>query len=109
MGSARTPCGPCTRMVASNAAMATRMAVGIGALGGAVCEQLRIATADAGVIRLWAPLHDIGKIGIPESTLRRPGPLSAEEAPVMQRPPPIGARILEPVPHFAALVPLVRA
>jgi putative nucleotidyltransferase with HDIG domain len=84
-------------------------AIEIADLAGAVCEQLRIAPADARLIRLGALLHDIGKIGIPESILRKPGPLSPEEATVMQRHPQIGARILEPVPHFAALVPLVRA
>ncbi len=84
-------------------------AIEIADLAGAVCEQLRIAPGDARLIRLGALLHDIGKIGIPESILRKPGPLSAEEATVMQRHPQIGARILEPVPHFAELVPLVRA
>ena len=84
-------------------------AIEIAELAGAVCEQLRIAPADARLIRLGALLHDIGKIGIPESILRKPGPLTTDEASVMQRHPQIGARILEPVPHFAELVPLVRA
>ncbi len=84
-------------------------AIEIADLAGAVCEQLRIAPADARLIRLGALLHDIGKIGIPESILRKPGPLTPDEATVMQRHPQIGARILEPVPHFAELVPLVRA
>ena len=84
-------------------------AIEIADLAGAVCEQLRIGPADARLIRLGALLHDIGKIGIPESILRKPGPLTPDEATVMQRHPQIGARILEPVPHFAELVPLVRA
>jgi HD-GYP domain-containing protein (c-di-GMP phosphodiesterase class II) len=61
------------------------------------------------VIRLAALLHDIGKIGIPETILRKPGSLTGEEMLVMQRHPDIGARILEPVPYFANLVPLVRS
>jgi putative nucleotidyltransferase with HDIG domain len=84
-------------------------AIEIAELAGAVCEQLGIAPADARLIRLGALLHDIGKIGIPESILRKPGPLTSNESEVMQRHPQIGARILEPVPHFAELVPLVRA
>jgi putative nucleotidyltransferase with HDIG domain len=84
-------------------------AIEIADLAGAVCEQLRIGPGDARLIRLGALLHDIGKIGIPESILRKPGPLTPDEATVMQRHPQIGARILEPVPHFAELVPLVRA
>jgi putative nucleotidyltransferase with HDIG domain len=84
-------------------------AIEIAELAGAVCDELRIAPADARLIRLGALLHDIGKIGIPESILRKPGPLTDDESSVMQRHPQIGARILEPVPHFAQLVPLVRA
>jgi putative nucleotidyltransferase with HDIG domain len=84
-------------------------AIEIAELAGAVCDELHIAPADARLIRLGALLHDIGKIGIPESILRKPGPLTDDESTVMQRHPQIGARILEPVPHFAQLVPLVRA
>ena len=76
---------------------------------GAVCERLDIPPADARLMRLGALLHDIGKIGIPELILRKPGPLTARESTVMRRHPQIGARILKPVPHFAELVPLVRA
>ncbi|MFP4372298.1 MAG: HD-GYP domain-containing protein, partial [Halanaerobium sp.] len=39
-------------------------------------------------------LHDIGKIGIPDSILQKPGRLNAEEYEVMQNHPEIGARIL---------------
>jgi HD-GYP domain-containing protein (c-di-GMP phosphodiesterase class II) len=61
------------------------------------------------MIRLGALLHDIGKIGIPEETLHKPSELSEEEMRLMQEHPEIGARILEPVPYFADLVPLVRS
>jgi len=81
----------------------------IAELAGRVCDQLDLAPADVRVIRLAALLHDIGKIGIPESILRKPGSLTGEEMMVMQRHPDIGARILEPVPYFADLVPLVRS
>ena len=81
----------------------------IAELAGAVCERLGIPAVEARIIRLGALLHDIGKIGIPEAILRKPGPLSAEEMARMQEHPDIGARILEPVPYFADLVPLVRS
>jgi putative nucleotidyltransferase with HDIG domain len=81
----------------------------IAELAGAVCERLGIPAGEARIIRLGALLHDIGKIGIPEAILRKPGPLSAEEMARMQEHPDIGARILEPVPYFADLVPLVRS
>jgi putative two-component system response regulator len=46
------------------------------------------------LIRRAAPLHDVGKIGIPDSILRKPGPLTGEEWEVMKGHASIGARIL---------------
>jgi putative two-component system response regulator len=42
-----------------------------------------------------SPLHDLGKIGIPDAILRKRGPLSPEEWEVMKTHPNIGARILQ--------------
>ena len=81
----------------------------IAELAAALCERLGIDADDTRVIKLGALLHDIGKIGIPEAILRKPGSLTSEEMLVMQQHPDIGARILEPVPYFADLVPLVRS
>jgi putative two-component system response regulator len=41
-----------------------------------------------------APMHDVGKIGIPDSILLKPGPLNAAEWDVMRRHPEIGAAII---------------
>ena len=45
-------------------------------------------------IRLAAPMHDIGKIGIPDNVLRKPGRLTESEFEVVQQHAPIGAEIL---------------
>lgn len=45
-------------------------------------------------LRVGAPMHDVGKIGIPDSILRKPGRLSPEEYRVIRQHPRIGAGIL---------------
>ncbi len=49
---------------------------------------------EVALLRLAAQLHDIGKIGIPEAILHKPGPLSEDEWEVMRRHPQIGQRVL---------------
>jgi putative nucleotidyltransferase with HDIG domain len=49
---------------------------------------------------LAASLHDIGKLGVPEAILAKPGPLSAREWSAMRRHPELGARMLEPFPSL---------
>lgn len=50
--------------------------------------------ADADDLLHAAPMHDVGKIGIPDSILRKPGPLDADEWKVMQGHASIGADII---------------
>lgn len=58
----------------------------------------------------WAGLlHDIGKIGVPDEILRRPGPLTAEEWEIMKQHPQIGADIIRPVTSLAAVAPFILA
>lgn len=58
----------------------------------------------------WAALlHDIGKIGVPDSILRKPGRLTPEEEAVMRQHPEIGARIVQPVAKLASVAPIIRA
>jgi diguanylate cyclase (GGDEF)-like protein len=62
------------------------------------------AEDEVGLLRLAAQLHDIGKIGIPEAILHKPGPLTEEEWDVMRRHPQIGQQILTPARGQFALV-----
>jgi response regulator RpfG family c-di-GMP phosphodiesterase len=52
-------------------------------------------------------LHDIGKIGIPDAILLKPGPLTPAEWVVMRRHPEIGRRMIERIPFLRGAVPIV--
>lgn len=60
-----------------------------------VARGLRLAPHEVELIREASPMHDVGKIGIPDSILVKPGPLTAEERRIMQEHTRIGARILQ--------------
>lgn len=64
------------------------------ALAEATARELRLAEEDIHLVRLGALLHDIGKIGIPDAILHKPGPLTSEEWNIMRLHPEIGQRIL---------------
>jgi len=47
------------------------------------------------LMRLAAPMHDVGKLGIPDNVLQKPGQYTAEERQIMNQHPVIGAKILD--------------
>jgi putative nucleotidyltransferase with HDIG domain len=63
----------------------------------ALAEQLGFKGEDLEAIEIGALLHDIGKIGIPESILLKPGPLDDEEWRKMRTHPLVSERILDEV------------
>lgn len=71
-------------------------------------RRMNLPCEDLFLIRLGALLHDIGKIGVPDTILRKPGPLNEEEWRVMRQHPMIGARILAEVDgYFQVLAQVV--
>ena len=56
-----------------------------------------LTASDIELLGKSAPLHDIGKVGIPDSILQKPGKLTAEEYAIMQNHPLIGAQALAKV------------
>jgi putative two-component system response regulator len=60
----------------------------VGDVAAMVAEQLGIGADEVELVRQAAPLHDIGKIGISDTILLKPGRLSPAEYEVMRRTPP---------------------
>jgi len=58
-------------------------------------------------LTIGATLHDIGKIGVPDHILNKPGPLNSEEFWVMRQHPEMGARMLDGIPFLKPIVPYV--
>src|SRR5688500_13888279 len=68
----------------------------------AVClgEQLGVSAKELETIRLAARVHDLGKIGVPDDVLRKPGPLTPHEWELMERHVQIGYDILSRFADF---------
>ncbi|WP_426661428.1 HD domain-containing phosphohydrolase [Rhodanobacter aciditrophus] len=64
-------------------------------IAGLIAEGLGLPEEQVRMIELAAPLHDIGKIAIPDAILLKPGPLDAEERSRMQQHPRIGYKLLQ--------------
>jgi putative nucleotidyltransferase with HDIG domain len=70
---------------------------GVQKLAIALATELGLVTEEIEVISIAAILHDIGKIGIPESILNKPGKLDPEEYQIIQRHPVIGYETLKEI------------
>jgi len=74
----------------------------------AMANRLRLPEKEVEKIRMAASLHDIGKIGVPESALLNPNMLSQEERSLVKQRPLIGVKILGPIPAFREILTLVK-
>jgi response regulator RpfG family c-di-GMP phosphodiesterase len=76
------------------------IAVGMGRVMGFAPDELEM-------LEIAARLHDLGKIGIPDAILLKPGKLTVKEYETIKAHPTIGAEILRPIPSMAPLIPAV--
>jgi diguanylate cyclase (GGDEF)-like protein len=85
----------------SHARWITDLSLKVGAGLGLDANQLKR-------LELGALFHDIGKIGIPQHILQKPGPLTADERAVMETHPELGERIIAPIDRLEEVRPIVR-
>jgi HD-GYP domain-containing protein (c-di-GMP phosphodiesterase class II) len=55
-------------------------------------------------IKIGARLHDIGKMGVPDAILLKPGPLDEREWRIMRKHPVYAYELLRPIPHFHEII-----
>ncbi|MEO7995045.1 MAG: HD-GYP domain-containing protein, partial [bacterium] len=69
----------------------------VAAYATAIAETMQLPHDEVETIALGAILHDLGKVGIPDHILSKPGPLTPEEFDLMKLHPEIGEGILKPL------------
>jgi hypothetical protein len=74
----------------------------------ALAGSLQLPGDERRALRLGAILHDVGKIGVPDSILLKPGPLTEEEWEVMRTHPVVGERMLRGMDFLASALPIIR-
>ena len=74
-----------------------------------VAAELGMGEDESTSVGQVALLHDIGKVGVPDAILRKPGRLTAPEWDVMREHPAIGAEIVGAIGSLSHLAPAVRA
>jgi putative nucleotidyltransferase with HDIG domain len=77
-------------------------------LAGRIGELLELGDREVEAIRTAGSLHDLGKIGVRDDILNKPGPLTEDEWEIMRRHPDIGADMIAQHSALAEVAPLVR-
>jgi putative two-component system response regulator len=85
--------GHCDRLSKYSVAMAEKLGLP---------EDLRVALRRGGLV------HDIGKLGVPEQILLKPGPLTPEERKIMEQHTIMGEKICAPLRSFCLVLPIIR-
>ena len=80
----------------------------VAELAGHLGERLELGDRDVELIRTAGSLHDLGKIGVRDDILNKPGPLTEAEWEIMRRHPDIGADMIAQHSALAEVAPLVR-
>jgi HD-GYP domain-containing protein (c-di-GMP phosphodiesterase class II) len=81
----------------------------VGNLARRVGQRIGMPSGQLAVLEWAARLHDVGKLGVPDAILQKPGPLDEREWEVMRRHPEWGAEMVARVPGLEELARLVGA
>ena len=73
-----------------------------------VAERMGLADDEVVQVAQVALLHDVGKLGVPEAILQKPGSLDAAEWRIMRAHPALGERVVASIPLLAHLAPAIR-
>lgn len=74
----------------------------------AIARELGLKGEALGALEVGALLHDIGKVGVSDAILHKPGPLTPDEWTEMRRHPEIGYHLTEQIPFLRPASPVVR-
>jgi response regulator RpfG family c-di-GMP phosphodiesterase len=80
----------------------------VGSLSAAIASTMRLADGQVEDVRLAGQLHDVGKIGVPESLLSKPGPLTPDEYVQVREHVQIGVEVLSPLTSLARVIPAIQ-
>ncbi len=86
---------------AGHSELVSRFAVALG-------EEIGLNDEDLECLRLAGILHDVGKLGVPDSVLLKPGRLTPQEFEVIRSHPEVGERILRDIKFPYQILPIVR-
>jgi len=79
----------------------------VSELASAIARRIGLASGEVARIGVAALLHDVGKIGVPDSILTKESSLTREEWECVRRHPVLGKRIMEQAPELTDVMPLV--
>ncbi|HTS70269.1 MAG TPA: HD-GYP domain-containing protein, partial [Terriglobia bacterium] len=80
----------------------------VAQVSGILAEELGLPEEEVDKIRVFAVLHDVGKIGIEDRILRKPGVLTIEEFEIMKRHTVMGYEIVRQVKQLTEMLPGIR-
>jgi putative nucleotidyltransferase with HDIG domain len=80
----------------------------VSQLSASLGQALNLSPQQLKILERGSLMHDIGKIGISDAILHKPGSLTEEEWQFMKQHPDIGAKIVEGIPFLEDTIPLIR-